>query len=143
MTTLDELTRLPGASLDTVASITGADPDHRESVTGYQRLTNVDVIDTSGGARIFLRGQEVVLVYVGTDALPAGTDHQALARVAGSDGETLRSRQGKRALMHVVADKGLAWSEDGGEVGFVELFPPTTLDGYRKEIYRKPPKFIR
>jgi hypothetical protein len=66
-----------------------------------------------------------------------------LARIAGSDGETLRSRQGKSALMHVVADKGIAWSEDDGEVGFVELFPPTTLNGYQKTIYREPPKFIR
>lgn len=143
MTSLDELGRLPGAPLDVVASATGADTHQRESVTGYQRLADLDVIDAPGGERIFLRGDDVVLIYVGEDWLPTGTDHQALVRVAGSDGEELRSRQGKSALMHVVADKGLAWSEDGGEVGFVELFPPTTIDGYRKTIYREPPKFKR
>ncbi len=143
MTTLQELTRLPGTSLDEVASSTGANTDQRESVTGYQRLEDVDVIDAPSGERIFVRGQDVVLIYVGEDSLPAGTDHLALVEAAGSDGVTLRSRQGKSALTHVVADRGLAWSEDGGEVGFVELFPPTTIDVYRKTIYREPPKFKR
>jgi hypothetical protein len=143
VTTLEDLARIPGASLATVASITGADLDNREPGAGYQRLAEVDAIDAPGGARVYARGEQVLLVYVGTDALPAGTNHQALARIAGSDGETLRSRQGKSALMHVVADKGIAWSEDDGEVGFVELFPPTTLNGYQKTIYREPPKFIR
>lgn len=45
--------------------------------------------------------------------------------------------------MHVVAGKDVAWSEEGGEVSFVELFLPTTLAGNKKAIYRKPPKFIR
>ena len=143
MTTLEDWTHLSGASLDEVASATGADLTQRESVTGYQRLKDLDVIDTTGGARIFLRDDDVVLIYVGEIALPSGTDHDALVKAAGSHGETLRSRQGKSALMHVVADRGVAWSEDGGEVGFLELFPPTTIDRYRRTIYREPPKFKR
>lgn len=143
MTTLKELTQLSGASLAEVASVTGADTGQRESVTGYERLKDLDVIDAPGGARIFLRGEGVVLMYLGEGALPAGTDHQTLVEAAGSDGETLRSRQGKSAVMHVVPDQGVAWSEDGGAVGFVEVFPPTTIDRYRKTIYREPPKFKR
>ena len=143
MTTLNDLTRLSGASLETVASATGADLGGREAVDGYQRLKDVDVVETTSGARVFLRGDQVVLIYVGEDWLPAGTDHQALVKAAGSDGEELRSRQGKSAVMHVVANKGIAWSEDGNEVGFLELFPPTSVDAYRKTIYREPPKFKR
>lgn len=141
--TLQDLLRLPGESLSAIVGVTGADPATRQPVTGYESIKNVDVIDAPSGARVFLRGDDVVLVYVGESALPAGVDHDTLTAAVGTEGESLSSRQGKSALIHVVADQGIAWSEDRGEVGFVELFPPTTAKDYRKRIYRKPGRFIR
>lgn len=141
--TLDDLLRLPGASLSAVVEATGADPTNREPVTGYESIKKVDVIEAPGGARIFVRGDDVVLVYFGDGALPQGVDHGTLTAAVGSDGEGLRSRQGKTAVLHVVAEKGIAWSQDGRETGFVEIFPPCTDKAYRKDIYRKPPKFTR
>lgn len=141
--TLDDLLALAGASTDVVLVAIGGDPDSRESVTGYQALKRVDVVVGSDGARAYLRGQDVALLYVGEESLPSGVDHDALVTAVGTDGSDLRSRQGKSALMHVVPDKGVAWSEDGGQVGFLEIFPPMTLHEYKRTIYRKPPKFIR
>lgn len=141
--TVEDLLALAGASLDVVSIAVGADPGARESVTGYESLKRVDLLVGSDGARVFLRGEDVALIYIGEDSLPQGVDHDALVAELGTDGAELRSRQGKSALMHVVADKGVAWSEDGGHVGFLEIFPPTTLKEYQKRIYRKPAKFIR
>lgn len=140
--TLEELLKLAGATLATVASALDADPDDREEVTGYEALTDVDVVDTPSGARVFLHGDDVALIYVGERALPADADPDRLRELLGS-GERLRSRQGKKAKMHVVADKGVAWSEEAGELGFIELFPPTTFEDYQATIYDEPGPFIR
>ena len=140
---LQDLLTLPGASLDAAIAVTGADPGTRESVRGYESLKRVDAMEAPDGTTIYIRGDDVQLVYVGEDALPAGVSHDALVAVAGSEGERLRSRQGKKARMHVVADRGIAWSEERGEVGFVELFPPTTLADYQRTIYREPMPFRR
>ena len=141
--TLDDLLTLPGATLDATVAAVGADPATRESVRGYQALTHVDAIEAPDGATVYARGDEVKLVYLGPDALPGGVSHASLTSAVGADGQTLRSRQGKSALMHVVAPKGVAWSEDGDEVGFIEVFPPTTFEAYRREIYRRPALFRR
>jgi hypothetical protein len=57
-------------------------------------------------------------------------------------GERLRSSAGKRATVHVQADRGLAVTEEDGEVRYVEVFPPTTFDDYRERIYKPPLKFV-
>ena len=143
ITKAGDLLRLRGADLEVAARTLDADPDLREQVDGYQGLADLDVVDAPDGVRIFLRGDDVVLIYVGPDALPAGLDGETLGSAVGADGDLLRSRQGKRANLHVVAGQGIAWSEDAGQIGFVELFPPTTLEGYRRDIYLEPAKFIR
>ncbi len=104
--TLEELLKLSGASLADAATALEADPDDREEVDGYEGLTDLDVIEAPGGARIYLRGEDVVMIYVGRRALPEGTDAHAVEAAVGSAGEELRSRQGKRAHIHVVAKQG-------------------------------------
>lgn len=141
MTTVQQLLALSGATLAGAAEVTGASPDRRERITGYQGLRNLDVIEAPGGERIHVRGDDVVLVYVGAAALPEGLTSDSLSGAVGSDGDLLPSRQGKLAELHVVADRGVAWSEIDGEIGFVELFPPTTLAAYRRDIYQLPPVF--
>ena len=141
--TLAELLRLSGAALADAATALGADPDDREEVDGYEALTDLDVIAAPGGARIYLRGEDVVMIYVGRGALPDSTDADALEAAVGSAGKELRSRQGKRAHIHVVAKQGVAWSELDGTVGFLELFPPTTFKDYQATIYAEPAPFKR
>ncbi|RIJ70512.1 hypothetical protein D1871_18830 [Nakamurella silvestris] len=142
MIELSDLLLIPGADLGETQRITGAMWAEREEVTGYQSLTDLDVLD-GDGARTFVRGDKVVLVYVGESALPEGTDSETLRDLVGSDGEVLPSRQGRQGKLHVVADKGIAWSELRGDVAFVELFPPTTFEHYRQTVYLPPPAFIQ
>ncbi|WP_029136661.1 hypothetical protein [Nakamurella lactea] len=141
--TLDEMLGLPGAPLSVAATLTGADTASRATGFAYQGMTGLDAIDTPGGGCLYLRGEELVLIYLGDAALPTGLDDESLRTALGTAGDELPSREGKTASLHVVADQGVAWSEDNGAIGFVELFPPTTGRDYRRRIYRKPPKFVR
>jgi hypothetical protein len=143
MMTLQQLLSLPGADLDTVTSLTDASAGQRESITGYQGLRDLDVIEAPGGERIHVRGDDVELIYLGPSAIPAALTSDSLSEALDSEGDVLRSRQGKRASLHVVADRGVAWSEEDGEIGFIELFPPTTLDIYRRRIFQNPPTFAQ
>lgn len=143
MITVDDLLTLPGAALAHAVDVTGVDTSDRQAVTRYQGLRDLEAFSSSEGTRVLMRGDDVVLVYVGRTALAGDIDHDALAAALGSEGHRLRSRQGKTASMHVVAERGVAWSERGGEVGFVELFPPTTLADYERDIYVDPPAFRR
>jgi hypothetical protein len=139
----EDLLWLRGQSLQAVLSATGSDRGKREPVTGYQGLQDLDVIDAPNGVRIYLRADDVVLIYAGENALPDDADEAALVAASGGEGQVLRSRQGKRASLHVVAEQGIAWSEQDGILGFVELFPPTTFDEYVQRIYLEPPQFVQ
>ncbi len=143
MITLEQLLTLSGATLAVATEVTGATGDQREHITGYQGLLDLDVIEAPAGERIHLRDNQVVLVYVGSTAVPDGLTSDTLRTAVGSNGEFLPSRQGKLAVLHVVADRGVAWSEVDGVIGYVELFPPTTFAAYRREIYLQPPVFIQ
>jgi hypothetical protein len=140
---LASLTTLARTDLAGVLSALGADGGDRTQVTGYEALSDVELVKAPGGERIFVRGDRLMLVFVADANLPPGTDHAALVAAVGDEGERLRSRQGRHAVLHVVADSGVAWSEERGEVEFVEIFPPTTLEAYRSEIYEDPGEFIR
>jgi hypothetical protein len=144
MKTLDELLALRGADLREVTERTGADPAQRRPSKGYQNLSDgVESFDTPDGSRVFVRGDELLMIHVDEEALPPGVDADTLAEAVGTAGEALRSRQGRRAMMHVVADQGIAWSEEDGELGFVEIFPPSDFEAYRSRIYQQPGAFIR
>jgi hypothetical protein len=119
-----------------------ANPDARVAPdVGYERLTGVDRVST-GGRHHFFAGDELAVVYLPRAAV-GGTDAAPLFEELGP-GEELRSRTGKRSLMHVWPDRGLAVSVDeDGAVELAEVFPPTTLDGYRERIYDEPPAHVR
>ena len=68
---------------------------------------------------------------------------EALERELGGSGERLRSRFGKDAALYVDARRGVAYAEENGALVALEVFPPTTLDRYRDEIWWEPPGFIR
>lgn len=143
MTNLDELLALRGQDLAAVCAATGADSSSRHSVGSFASLTDLEAIDAANGMTIYVRGDDIVLLYAGENVLPAGLTHEQVAAAVGSEGEDLSSRQGKSALLHVVAAEGVAWSEDGGEVGWVELFPASDFDTYKSTLYRDPGAFVR
>lgn len=140
---LAALRALATADLPTVLATLDAEGVDRTTITGYEALTAVEAIDAPDGERVIVRGDDVVLIYVGEFSLPEDLTSEDLVDAVGSEGETLRSRQGRMARLHVVADQGIAWSEDREGVGFIEIFPPTTVEAYRSEIYQDPGEFIR
>ena len=110
----------------------------------YGSLTDVDVLDSKQlGVRFFLTGSRLVLAYLSGDALADDVTADTLSSRAGGSTERLRSRQGKRASLHVAAESGLAWSTLDDRVGWVEVFPPMTNERYREQIYAEPPAFIQ
>lgn len=144
MTSLEQMVSWRDLDATKAAATLGVDVNSRHPVKGYGALRDVDVLDDKDrGVRFFLDGDRVALVYIGPSGLPPGADHRALVTAAGGEGELLRSRQAKTATLHVAAPAGMAWSEDDGAVGWVELFEPTTFDDYRKRIYQEPPAFVQ
>ncbi len=141
MTPLDELVGLRDLDVEQAMAYLGTD-DKPVPITGHGALRDVDALTSKerGVQFVFDRDGVLRLVYLGARAVPPQVDHAALVAELGT-GEVLRSRQGRRAELHVVAPAGIAWSEEEGELGFLELFPPTTFDRYRDEIYEEPPAF--
>jgi hypothetical protein len=132
---VSSLQGLAGADLATVLEALGAEEVERAPVTGYEGLSDVELVEAPGGERIFVRGDEVKMIYLGEECLPPSITHDALIEALGADTVRLRSSQGKSARQHVVAEQGIAWSVEGDEVGFVEVFPPTDMETYRREVY--------
>ena len=111
----------------------------------YERLSDVTHVHRAEAhpAHFYLRGVELVMVYIGDDDFLAPLTLDALREQLGSEGVTLRSRQGKRAHQHVWAERGVACSELDGALGFLEVFPPISHERYLETIYDEPPAFIR
>lgn len=114
-------------------------------VTGvaYERLHGVDRLHSArrSPAHFFFTGEELRLVYLPSAAV-AGEGAQTWLDRFGA-GPQLRSRTGKRAVLEVRPDHGVAFAHEDGELQLVELFAPTTLEAYEREIYEDPGSFIR
>jgi len=137
VSTLDELLSLGGLNVDEAQELLGESAGPTP-IAGYQAMQDVEAISSKQRGLMFIvRDGSVVLVYAGPTAVE-GIRPDELSERFGT-GTPLRSRQGRMATLHVVADRGVAWSEENYELGFVELFPPTTIDAYKTEVYLEPP----
>lgn len=93
--------------------------------------------------RIYVREGKVAIVYVPSGEELRKTSPVELARQLHGKPADLRSRAGKEFTHHVYAEQGVAFSDDDEAIRFVEVFPPRSLDAYKREIYRDPGPFIR
>lgn len=121
---------------------TGTDEDHGVS---YERLTDLTMLHNPAvlPARVYLRGGSVVMLYLGEAALQ-GCNEADLKRQLHGDEVMLPSRAGKAITHHVYPAEGVAYSADyQGDVAILEIFPPTSIDAYKSEVYRQPGAFIR
>lgn len=142
MTTLDDLLALRDLDPQGAADFLGVDLTSRRPITGYGQMHSLDALSTpDSGVRFLLHDDQIVLVYVREGGVPDGLDHQAMLDAVTGEPATLRSRQGKHAQQHVLADQGVAWSELDGQIGFIEIFPPTNLEDYTEWVYEEPPVF--
>jgi hypothetical protein len=119
-----------------------ADASVTEDV-GYEGLEGVDRIHAPSfsPAHFFFAGPELKLVYVPRTAV-GGQDAQPWLDELGS-GPQLRSRTGKRGVLEVRPERGFAFSHQDDQVELAEVFPPTTLEAYERDIYEEPAPGIR
>ena len=115
------------------------DPDDGyEAMQGVASLENGDVFPGT----LYLKDGRVELIYVGPGGLDGVTAADLESELEGK-ATLLRSRARKTANMHVRAEEGVAYSAEGDEVHFLEVFRPRSLGAYESEIYEDPGPFIR
>jgi hypothetical protein len=119
--------------------------EHIDKDTGYEKLSELTEFynpDTHPG-HFYFRNEKFVMLYVGKSKELEQLDSKVLQDNLGGSGIRLRSRAGKRFNHYVYPEKGVAFSADQNGVRFLEIFPPTSLEAYKSEIYEEPPPFIK
>lgn len=140
---VDDARALLGRSFEELRSHLGSDI---EAVPGDEYARLQDVTSVAGGpgfpGTLYLLDGVVELIYVDGEAM---TDLRAgdLAAELGDDGAALRSRAGKQATLWVHAEQGVAFSAQGDDIDFLEVFRPRTQAAYESEIYFDRGAFIR
>jgi hypothetical protein len=128
-------------SLDRAGVIAACDAsaDDVDDGYSYQSMQDLSVLRPKRlhDSRIYFDGDAVVMIALSEPSISATVIRDAMS----SDVVELRSRQGKKAMIEVDAGAGLAFSRDDDEIGFLEIFPPTTIDDYRTRIWKEPPAF--
>lgn len=132
-----------GRNLEEVQRALGpdAEPVPGDEYGRMEDVTSIRDLQVFPGT-IYLKDDEVELVRVGSRDLASST-RADLDALLGDDAVRLRSRAGKRANLWVHASQGVAYSAQGEELHFLEVFRPRTQQQYEDEIYREPPAFIR
>lgn len=110
----------------------------------YEGLSGLDELENEATSpvTIYFKGDAFALGYIEGPSLAEGSKRD-LIEALGEPEERLPSRGGKGSTICVYPAKGLAFSATGQMLEFLEVFPPTTLAKYKKDIYRKPPDFIK
>jgi hypothetical protein len=91
----------------------------------------------------YFRDGKFALLYVGRCKQLEQIELKELQQELGGLGIEMRSRSGKQFNHHVYPEKGVAFTVDRASVRFLEIFPPTSLEVYKSEIYEEPSPFIK
>jgi hypothetical protein len=120
----------------------GASAEDIDDGYAYEGLQGLSVLfrPEAFPGRIYLRDGRPQVIYVSGDG---GWTEAGLQAELGGPGAELRSRAGKTSTQHAYPEQGVAFSSDGDEVAFIEVFPPRPLADYERDIYREPGPFIR
>jgi hypothetical protein len=140
---LDGARAFLGLTLEEARNVLGADA---RSVPGdeYGRLRNVTSLESEDQfpGTLYVEADEVRFVRVGPEGLQ-GLTGTALCSLIADDPVRLRSRSGKRAQLLVYPGAGIAFSTQGEEIDFLEVFGPCTRREYETRYYEPPAPFIR
>jgi hypothetical protein len=141
---LDGLIALRGLSRNEVLERFGLGEDDVVPGVGYGNLSGLERVDGGDAfpGHFFFRGRDQVLLYLGRGAL-GDADPAELERELGAPAERLRSRTGAESELRVHPDRGVAYATDRSSVEILEVFGPTTIEGYRRDFYEDPGEFIR
>ena len=135
---LDELVQLVGVSESELMERWGDAPVSRSAPRDYEGLKGLTLLQSPSqpGVYAYLKDQRVTLVHVAGGTALAGADATVLREVLGPAAGELRSREGKQYRLYVWPEAGIAASlRHAHEVGFVELFEPTSMESYEADVY--------
>ena len=107
----------------------------------YGRLRGLSLIEVHGNlpSTLYCKGEKVILVYIS-----GSRTNISVSQLQGAypQADVINpSRAGKRFSHYVVAKEGVSWSDNGEEVAFIEIFPPTTVSNWKKTFYQDPGLF--
>jgi hypothetical protein len=111
----------------------------------YEKLTQLTKLHNQNyhPGHFYFRDGKLVILYIGKNEQLEALDPKFLQNKFAEEGIRLRSRSGKTFNHYVYPEKGAAFSADSHSVRFIEIFPPTSLEAYKAEIYEEPQPFIK
>ncbi len=140
---IDSARAFLGLTLEDARNVLGGDV---QEVAGdqYGRMQDVISLESTDAFPfvLYVEDDEVRLVRVDHNGLH-GVTRSALCSKMGDDFVRLPSRAGKRAGLLLYASQGIAFSSEGDELDFLEVFVPCTRREYEHRYYRSPPPFVR
>jgi len=143
---LDELRKwiaLIGASPAGLSEKLGGSTPDLEPDSGYGQLSGLEEWSNDTGLFYFKDGR-LFLIHLYSDALLQSLDGNKLLVSLGAPAADLDSRAGKGFTQTVYPDQGVAFASNSyGEVAFVEIFQPMSLDDYIAQIYIDPGPLVR
>lgn len=141
MSRLGELLELRELTLDDAAERFGLSDDDLDRGLRYEGLSELTLAHKPAAhpGYFYFDDGRLAMLYVEAP----GIDAAALQAELGDPEATLRSRAGKGYVQRVYPERGIAYSSKGDHVAFVEVFPPTSLERYEREIYEDPGEFTR
>lgn len=113
--------------------------------TSYGAMRLTEVHDPARHpARIFFQDRSrPVLFYVGGDERFEGMGQETVQAELGEPEAKLACRAGKEYAQWVYPATGVAVAVSRDRLAFLEVFPPTTLEEYRRTLYQEPGPFVR
>lgn len=110
----------------------------------YEKIKDVSRVDLDDNQFFFFKDNKLKVIYISDDTLAKKiwNEFKNTTDTYIPD-ETVRSRAGKTSNQLIFAGKGITASINHGEVDFIEIYPPCSLQDYLENIYREPGAFIR
>lgn len=109
----------------------------------YEKVTDATRVDVPGCQYFFFQQGTLKVIYISDDAL-AKTIWDAFKNSTSIlPDDTVRSRAGKTSNQVIFAGQGITASVSKGEVDFIEIYSPCSLQDYLENIYQEPQPFIR
>ncbi|WP_041233032.1 hypothetical protein [Cylindrospermum stagnale] len=142
---LDDFLAFRNLSMEEIRTRLSISEENTEQNVGYEKLTQLTLFHNPNAhfGYFYFRDGKLVMLYVGDHEQVEQLDPKVLEEKLGGRGIRLRSRAGKRFNHYVYPDKGVAFSADSQSVSFIEIFPPTSIEAYKADIYEEVPPFIK
>lgn len=104
----------------------------------YLKLKDLTVIDKEGilPGSFYFSGENLTMIYIEDPNILSTLSVEEILETCG-EGEVLRSRAGKTSIMHVYPEQGFALSTSGKSLDFMEVFPPTSIENYKRKVYKE------